>query len=108
VVLGDVPLPRDRGRLVVGETVLESVELLAPWRLRTSAAFAALQYADRLNFTVHYDPRVLQHVAAAGLLEAFVAQVRSSLQALSPTPQRAVVLALPEAAAPCLDVATGR
>ena len=91
-VLDELPLPRDRGRLVVGNTVLDRVELFAPWRLRTSIALAVLQYAGRLNLTLHYDPRILEAEDAEELLDEFVAQVRSSSQSVFPTHQRPLVL----------------
>lgn len=91
-VLDEVPLPRDRGRLVVGDTLLDSVQLYAPWRLRTSIALAVLQYAGRLNLTLHYDPRVLEAGSAEELFDEFVAQVRSSTASVFSAHQRPLAL----------------
>lgn len=92
-VLQNVPLARDRGRLVVGDTVLENVELLAPRRMRTSAAFAAVHYAGRLNVTLHYDPRVLPPGLASVLLADFMRRLRLSLETMLAVEASEIVIA---------------
>ncbi len=77
--LQEIPLNRDEGRIVVGNTVLEGMELLAPLRPYTIAAFAAFTYAKKLCVTLHYDPRYLDNRQAADLLETYMGCLRESI-----------------------------
>jgi len=70
--LAKVPLPREEGRLVAGNVVLETLDVLPPFRPRTQAAFAVFRYARRLRITMHYDPRSLAADQAEDLLATFV------------------------------------
>lgn len=70
------PQVDEEGRLHLGGAVLEEIDILAPIRPLTSAAFAVHQYAGRLGLTLHYDPRVLTAEQAAELLEGLLACVR--------------------------------
>jgi hypothetical protein len=77
-VLVGTPLPRQDGRLVSGNVVLEGLEYVAPLRPYLHAAFTVFTYAGRLGVTMHSDPRALPDELARGLLDDFVAQVRQS------------------------------
>lgn len=70
------PVPRSHGRLVVGDLVLESCQIIAPLRPHNCVTFAAHQYAGRLAMTLHYDPRVLAASQAQELLDTFVRRSR--------------------------------
>jgi len=77
-LFGRCPLADDRGRVRAGDVVLEDMDLLPPLRPLTSAAFTAWSYARRLNFTLHYDPRVLEAGHAAELLDDMIGSVQRS------------------------------
>jgi hypothetical protein len=67
-----IPLPRRDGKLVVGDFELTGIEFLPPVRQGTPAAFGVLTYADRLNITLQYDPRILTPQEAEELLRGYV------------------------------------
>jgi hypothetical protein len=77
-LFGRCPLADDRGRVRAGDVVLEDMDLLPPLRPLTSAAFTAWSYARRLNFTLHYDPRVLEAGHAAEPLDDMIGSVQRS------------------------------
>jgi NRPS condensation-like uncharacterized protein len=77
-LLGRCPLADERGRVRAGGAILEDMDLLPPLRPLTSAAFTAWSYAHRLNFTLHYDPRVLEAGHAAELLDDMIGSVQRS------------------------------
>jgi len=77
-LFGRCPLADDQGRVRAGDVVLEDMDLLPPLRPLTRAAFTAWSYARRLNFTLHYDPRVLAGGDAAGLLDDMIGSVQRS------------------------------
>lgn len=77
-VLVQVPLPRQDGRLVSGNVVLEALEYVAPLRPHLQAAFIVSTYAGRLCVTMHSDPRALPDELSRGLLDDFVSQIRRS------------------------------
>jgi NRPS condensation-like uncharacterized protein len=79
VVLGQVPLPNQDGRLVCGNVVLESVDIASVLRLHTNAGFLIYNYAGRLRLTLQYDPRVMTADQAKDLLDAYVRQIRGTL-----------------------------
>lgn len=68
----DAPLPRDAGRLVAGDVMLEELDVLPPLRAGMSAGFAAFRYAGRINLCMSYDARSLPSDRAAALLANFV------------------------------------
>jgi len=72
------PLPRRQGRLAVGGAVLQGVDVLAPLRPLTCAAWAVMVYAGCLHITLHYDARVLTATDARALLDDFTARLRQS------------------------------
>jgi len=73
------PLADERGRLALGETVLEEVEVFGTWRPLTAVAIAALSYAGRLALTLHYDPRVISADEATEFIDQFTAGLRRSI-----------------------------
>jgi hypothetical protein len=79
-VLNRHRLPRREGRIVLGEGVLENIEILAPLRPFTSVAFAIHYYARRLAITLHYDSRVLSKGQAEDLLALHKHFLRLSME----------------------------
>ena len=77
-LLADVPLPRQDGRIVLGNAVLESIDGFGPLRPGTYAAFSAFSYAGRLCVTLHYDPRAFSAAEAGDLLDAYAKCLRQS------------------------------
>jgi hypothetical protein len=78
-LLRRTPLPHQEGRVVAGNVVLEEMELLAPLRPGTAAAFLVFGYAHALYVTMHYDPRRLTAEQAGDLLDTFERQVRRAI-----------------------------
>ncbi len=75
------PVPRDeQKKLVVGGLVLESLDLIAPIRPFTGAAFTPFHYAKCLGTTLHYDPRMFSADQAAELLRDYVECVEASAE----------------------------
>lgn len=74
------PLPRDAGRVVAGNLVLDAADVLAPIRPLTCASFASCTYAGRLSISLQYDPRGLSESAADRLFDTFLCHVRSELR----------------------------
>ncbi len=75
-VFSKSPLADDRGQVILGDLVLDSVEVLSTWRPLTSVAIAAVTYAGRLTFTLHYDPRALSKEQATDIIDGFTADVK--------------------------------
>jgi len=72
-------VPRDeQKKAVVGGLVLESLDLIAPIRPFTGAAFTPFHYARCLGTTIHYDPRMFSADRAAELLRDYVDYVEAS------------------------------
>lgn len=79
--LENSPLPRDdAGNLQVGSVTLRSLEIYAPLRPYTCAAYCAGTYAGRLTLGLNADPRFLSPQDADELLSEFVAHVRTTFQ----------------------------
>ncbi len=72
-------LPRQDGKIVAGDIVLEAVEGVVPLRPHTCAGFALTTYADQLNIVLHYDLRVLTQNQAEDLLNTYVGFVRNAI-----------------------------
>lgn len=77
-VLANLPLPRNEGRLVVGDAILESVEITAPNRPFQCVAFLFLAYANRLGVCFQYDSRVINAELADDLLDTYIRRLRQS------------------------------
>ena len=79
VILGNTPLPRQDGRIAIGDLLLKGVDFIAPLRPKTVAAFCVYTYAGRLSVNLHSDPRAISPEQADDLLERYVGQIRDSL-----------------------------
>ena len=76
--LGRVPLPRRDGCLVAGDVTLEEFHLLTVPRPYSCLALSATRYANKLNFTLGYDPRALAKEQATEFLDTYAQRVRCS------------------------------
>lgn len=74
-----VPLPQEGSDLKVGSLNLKSIDLLAPIRPLTQAAFTAFELANRQNITLHYDRAALSQEESDRILELFSVAVRETL-----------------------------
>jgi len=77
--LANPPTPKREGRIVLGEAVLEDLEMIAPLRPFTCANFCVFEYLGKLRITLHYDPRPMRAAQAEDLLETFLRTIRGSL-----------------------------
>ena len=78
---------RLRGRIVLGNSVLEAVDVLPPLRPHTSAALAVLTYGGRLRVTLHYDPRPISPGQARELFHAFFERIHESAAGAATMPR---------------------
>jgi hypothetical protein len=78
VLFRGYPLSGEGGRVAVDDLVLQEVDVSAPLRPLTCAAFSVLSYAGSLGITLHYDSRVLAPSQAVELIDGFVDRVRRS------------------------------
>lgn len=74
------PLCNDRHQVVLGDTVLESLDFLAPVRPKTNVTLAAFTYADQLNLTLHYDPATVVDSLAQTLLDDIVQRLKGWIE----------------------------
>ena len=73
-------LPKDdSGRMVVGGNRLLHVELAAPIRYGTAAAFSIFMYRGQLNITMNFDDSSLRRESATALLETIRDRLDRSL-----------------------------
>ena len=72
------PVPREGGRLVSGNLVLQRTDGAVPLPPYNCVSFTAMEYARRLSMTLHYDPRVLSVAQADDLLSTFVRHVQET------------------------------
>jgi hypothetical protein len=77
-VLRRLPLPKDKGRHVAGDAILERIEGVAPIRPYNCATFLATEYAGRLTMTLHYDPRPVGSAQADDLIATFARRARAT------------------------------
>ncbi|HUP81652.1 MAG TPA: hypothetical protein VM260_24080 [Pirellula sp.] len=77
-VLGDGPLPRDNGRIVVGDSILEHFEFVAPLRPYLAATFAVATYAGQIRITMQFNADALSDAQADALMQNLVAAVRAT------------------------------
>ncbi len=61
--------PRDKGRLVVGDLILDSITSIGPIRPNTRAVFSVNTYANRLTMSARCDPQYFSPTDAAELLQ---------------------------------------
>ena len=77
------PLPRDNGRIVAADLVLEGIDGAVPVRPYNCVAFFANDYARRLSVMLHYDPRSLSPEQADDLASTFARRVRATAASLA-------------------------
>jgi len=78
-VFAHTPLPRDDGRIVSGNVVLENVDYVIPLRPHLHAAFCVYTYAGRLRVLMHCDPRAMPDEHSGKLLETYIRQIRRTI-----------------------------
>jgi NRPS condensation-like uncharacterized protein len=80
-VLDRTALPLIDGKVVAGNVLLESVDLVAPpLRNKMDAAFIVHTYAGRLNLALNYNSQVLSEHDTRNLLETFILEIRRTVQ----------------------------
>jgi hypothetical protein len=95
-----VTFPRDRGRLVAGNLVLDRISSVAPLRPLTRAVFSVNTYANRLTLTARCDPAHFSPEHAAWLLRGLVSPPTTRCAAVGHEKERKQL-----SAAPALDIA---
>lgn len=75
------PLARCNERLVAGNIVLESIDVVPTLRPHTNVSLVAMAYRGRVRFTLHFDARLLSAVEAQDLMSAFAWRLESSIGA---------------------------
>jgi len=75
------PLPRENGRLVAGDVVLEQIDGTVPIRPYNCVSFLVNDYAHRLSVMLHYDPRQVSEIQADDLAATFARCVRATAAA---------------------------
>ena len=78
-VFSRTKLPKLAGRLVVGDTSVETFRVLAPIRRYNSTSFCAHQYAGEMGIDLHYDSGLLNAEQARRLIDLFVEQSQRSI-----------------------------
>jgi hypothetical protein len=92
-------LPRQAGRIVAGNLVLEEMTGVPPLRPWTRATFSVSQYDRRLTISLRCDPHLFRLRDTASLLDLYVEQLNRSADAATARPPRAMpALAGPHAA----------
>lgn len=71
--------PRQCGKVVAGDVVVENLLGVPPVRPMTHATFAVSQYAGQLHVWMRVNPRLFTRCTAEQLLQCFVGQVRQSI-----------------------------
>jgi hypothetical protein len=78
-LFAQTPLPECDGCIVAGNVTLADMDLVAPVHPYSCVTVVAGLYADKLGFTLHYDPRPLSEQQAADLLATYVRRIRMSI-----------------------------
>ncbi|NMC75041.1 MAG: hypothetical protein GYA56_11915 [Geobacteraceae bacterium] len=80
-VLDRIPLPLSDGKVVAGNVLLQSIDIVPPpLRPLMEASFVAYTYAGRLHVGLKYNSRAVSHQDARELLEMFVIEIRRTMQ----------------------------
>ncbi|MBX3411411.1 MAG: hypothetical protein KF708_01745 [Pirellulales bacterium] len=77
-VMTDVPLPRQNGKIVAGELVLEAIESAPPVRPFTSMAITPVTYAGRMALVLNYDRERFSAAEAQAFLSLYVQQLHAA------------------------------
>ena len=80
VVLNRTPLPRQDGKICIGDVRLEGVEFFAPLRPLTHVTICIVTYAERLSVDLQFDSRAISRRQAEQLLACIVEQIRESMR----------------------------
>ena len=72
------PLPRNDGQLVIGDTLLTSLNFLSPLRPGTEVTFGCVTYGNTLSLSMHYKPHRVGEKQARQLMENVVNNLRKS------------------------------
>ena len=72
--------PRESGKVVAGNVILEEVFGAPPVRANTRAAFLIGRYGERLWACVRCDPRVFPADDARGLLSSYVDRLKRTMR----------------------------
>jgi len=72
-------LPRQHGKIVAGQMVLDRILGAPPLRPKTHAAFLIVTYAQKLTICVRSDPHFFSDQSSRELLDAYFAQLESNL-----------------------------
>mgnify|MGYP000855222905 FL=1 len=72
ILLPGWPRRDEQKRVVVGDVVLETLDVCPPTRPYTCATFTAFTYADRLGVTLYYEPDLFSRELAVEMLEGYV------------------------------------
>jgi hypothetical protein len=76
--LARCPLPRENGRLVCGNVVLDDIRGVPPIRPLTRAAILIGEYAGQRTISVRCDPHYFSAADTRSLLDTFARQVRQT------------------------------
>jgi NRPS condensation-like uncharacterized protein len=80
-ILDKTPLPTSEGRLVAGNVLLESIDVVAPpLRPHMDVSFNVHTYGGRLQLVLNYDSRVLSVEDARELLDLYLEEIRRTVQ----------------------------
>jgi hypothetical protein len=73
-----LPFPKNDGKLLIGNLVLQRAWTIAPLRPYSLASLMSLVYDGRLLLTLHYDGRFIDAEGAQGLMENWLQQLKES------------------------------
>jgi hypothetical protein len=77
--LADTPLPREDGKIVAGNVVVDGVDFFVPIRDGTAVSVALVFYADELRICLQFDGRSIDAAQADDLLATYMQIIRASL-----------------------------
>ncbi len=80
-MFADSPLPRDAGRLVVGNAVLEKIVAVPPLRPLTRGGMAIFEYGNEMVFCLHLDRQGFNRSDAEALISAYLRQLQATVLA---------------------------
>lgn len=72
------PLSRCNERLVAGDVIVESIDVVPTLRPHTNVSLVAMAYGGQIRFTLHYDARLLSITDAQDLMSSFAWRLEAS------------------------------